>query len=237
MKTFEELVHNNEIEFFSYTRKLKTDLKDFGEYNWELAESLTNNAGNKIVVSGNGLEEYLREAENLYYFADFLVQLRFKGANKYSDISIHVKVDIDKLDKHYQKPKEEKIVNYLGQIVGDASNWVPEMSYFEKSWNHALDTSTGGMVGYPGYEHPSNDESFRYVIENFAENYMIGTPEQVKRYEKYALDSFNNLFELAKTIEQNSKNLSAKYSELGGLERLSKHAKIIAENIAHFSKS
>ncbi len=234
---FEELVKNGEVNFHSYGRKLEITVEDFGKYNWGLAKNLLQKSGNRIVVSGRGLENYLIEPENLYFIAEFLTQLRSEGANKFprSSFAVQVNVDISKFDNIYQKPKEEKIVNGLGQVVGDASNWVPEMPYFEKLWNFAVDSAVGGMVGYPGYEHPRDEESFRYRISELVESYMIGTPKQILRYRKYALDSLNNFFILEDKIKKNPNHVFKNPDCLRSLEENLRHARVIAENVMHFS--
>ena len=235
--SLEDLIRSKEIEFFSYGRKLDTDLKDFGTYNLNLVKHVLPKAGNKISLKGVALEQYLSKPENLYSFAEFLIQFWYHGVSvqKKQHLAVHVDVDMDKLSSHYQKPTEEKLVNFSGQVVGDAASWVPEMPYFEKLWNFALDQAVGGMVGYPGYEHPRNDLSFRIRAAELAENYMIGTKQQIQRYRKYALESLNHVTGIADGLKNDPESIFDNYDQLQGLEMVSRHARIIAENIAHFS--
>lgn len=137
MASLEELIRNNEIEFYSYGRKLDTKVDDFGEYNWDLIHHITEKAGNRIIITGPGVYQHLKDPENLYSFTDFLNQVWYSGTTKhYSEgISLHVDVDIDALSFHYIQPVSEPIVNGLGQQVCDSKDWVPEMSCFEKMWN------------------------------------------------------------------------------------------------------
>ena len=231
-----ELIKNKEIEFYSYGRKLDSNLSQYGEHNEKITSHLLTAAGHKIVVKGNGLEDYLTEVENLYPLVKFVVNMQDSGSGKYPDLAIHVEVDIEKLNQHYPQPKEEKLVNGFGQVVGDASSWVPEMPYFEKCWNFTLDSAVGGMVGYPGYEHPRNDLSFRIRVAEFAKFYMIGTKEQIQRYKKYALEALQSTTALAEEFKNNPNLLFKDPFKLHGLEFCSRSARIIAENINHFSK-
>lgn len=233
--SLEKLIRNKEIEFYSYERKLDTNLKNFGRYNWNLVKRILRDSGNKIRIQGCALENYLTKGENLYTLASFLTQLWSAGFKRYSDMAFHVCVDIEKLDTHYQRPKEEKLVNLLGETVCDAASWVPEMPYFEKLWNFALDSAVGGMVGYPGYEHPRSDEGFRILVADLAEHYMIGTPQQILRYKKYALESLGNVTRIADEFKNNPESIFEDPYKLHGLEIASSSARIIAGNVAHFS--
>ncbi len=233
--SLEELICDKKIEFYSYGRKLETDLEDFGEYNSDLVNHIVLHSGNKMTITGKGLQNYLKEKQNLCILADFLVQVWCRGTYKAHDMAIHVHVDIKKFARYYQRPSEEKLVNGLGQVVGDATGWVPEMPYFEKLWNLALDQAIGGMVGYPGHEHPKTDEAFRYVIDQQAEWFMIGTPEQIKRYKKYALDILNNVADSAEELKKNPESIFDEYHKLRSLEMSARHARVIAENVIQFS--
>ncbi len=233
--SLEDLIHNKEIEFYSSGRKFDTNLDNFGEHNWDLVKRIVKESGTYLVIKGNGLQEHLKTPQNLYSFTFFLIQSWFASYNKKQHFAIHVDVDIKKYNKHYKKPKKEELIDGTGQVVGNAASWVPEMPYFEKCWNFALDSAIGGMVGYPGHEHPREDESFRYIISQHAENYMIGTPQQIKRYKKYALESLSNVTRIAGELKKNPESIFDGYDKLHGLEMVTRHARIIAENITHFS--
>ncbi|MDP3698527.1 MAG: hypothetical protein Q8R47_02985 [Nanoarchaeota archaeon] len=233
-----ELIKHKEIEFYSYGRKLDSNLSQYGKYNEKVISHLLKTAGNKIVMKGNGLERHLNEMENLYPLAEFVVHMQDSGSRKYPDLAIHVDVDIEKLNQYYPKPKEEELVNGLGQVVGDASSWVPEMPYFEKVWNFALDQAVGGMVCYPGYEHPRNDLSFRIRVAEFAEHYMIGTKQQIQRYKKYALDALQNLTGLADQLKADPELIFHDDDyKLQGIQLNAKQAIIIAENISYIMEA
>src|SRR3989338_4193251 len=140
--SLEELISQKKITFHSYGRELKTQMKDFGEYNWDLINHLMKDSGNKITIAGEGLERYLGHPSQMYKLADFVIQLWYKGTERYpQDMTIHVAVDLDVLNARYlkqRKPETEKIVNGFNQVVGDTSSWLPEMPYIEKVWNFAL---------------------------------------------------------------------------------------------------
>lgn len=235
-QTLEELIRNKKIEFFSFKRKLDTNINDFGEYNWNLVKHLTKNSGKYMTIKGDCLEEYLKDANNLYYLAEFVVQLQYDIYQTYPDFGIHVNVDIDRFNKYYQQPKKEKLVNGLGKFVCDAANWVPEIPYFEKTWNFALCNAIGGMVGYPGYEHPKNDPSFRAEMAYHAEHFMIGTPKQIERYKKYALDSLNAAITITEALKQKPESIFEDYYRLHGLACVANSAQNIAEMVVHFSE-
>ncbi|MEK6940080.1 MAG: hypothetical protein AABX31_05105 [Nanoarchaeota archaeon] len=234
--SLKDLIRNKEINFYSYDRELDSTLSQYGKYNEKIISHLLKTAGNKIVMKGNGLEKHLTETENLYPLAQFVVYMQYSGSRRYPDLAIHVYADIEKLNQHYPKPKEEELVNGLGQVVGDASSWVPEMPYFEKLWNFALDSAIGGMVGYPGYEHPRDDLSFRTQVAYFAENHMVGTKKQLQRYKQYALDALRNATSIAQEFKNDPNLLFKEPYKLHEVVSNSRSARIIAENIAHFSK-
>lgn len=64
---------------------------------------------------------------------------------------------------------------------------------------------------------------------------MIGTPKQIKRYKKYALESLGNVTKIADELKNNPESIFDDYYKLHGLEMVSRHARIIANNVAHFS--
>ncbi len=237
MSSLEELIRNKDVVFHSYGRDIDTDLKDFGEYNWDLVKHIADQSGNCIVMSGNRLYEHLKDVSNLYNLASFLVQLSWgDGTGKFREgISVHVDVDIDRFSEHYKKPASEKLINGLGQNICDTARWVPEIPYFEKIWNFALCQAVGGMVGYPGYEHPRDDASFRYEMASHAEHFMIGTKKQLGRYKKYALKHLQNIFRITDEMwYSNNKMFKDPYS-LRSLEIEAMQARKIAENIQNFT--
>lgn len=123
----------------------------------------------------------------IYELTDSLADLLVKKLKKGSDIKIHVEADIEEINKHYcMVPEEEWIINGLGQKVVNTAEWLPRMLYFEKGWNFALCDAMGGWVGYPGYEWPTTEECFEAVVAGHAKNFVIGTKEQLLRYEYYA---------------------------------------------------
>jgi hypothetical protein len=103
MTSLEDLIRNKDIEFYSYGRLLDTEVEDFGEYNWDLIHNMTKTAGNRIVITGPGVYQYLKDPKNLYNFTDFVNQVWHSGTTKrYKDgINIHVDVDIEALAYHY----------------------------------------------------------------------------------------------------------------------------------------
>ncbi len=236
MPTFEELVSNKEIEFYSRGRKLHSTVINFGTYNWELVKHIIGQAGNSIVMKGSGLEEHLYDAQNLYELANFAVQLYFTGSKKYrSGWGIHVDVDIDNFDAHYKQPSEEKITNGLGQVVCDAATWANDIPYFEKSWNFALCEAIGGAVGYPGYEWPKDDKAFRRERAIHAEHFMIGTRDQIQRYRKYALKHLNNAIAISDEFKKDPDSIFQDPYRVMSLEITLKQARRIAENVLNFS--
>ncbi len=235
-QSLEDFIRNKKIEFVSYQRKLDTDLPDFGEYNWNLVKHITKQSGKYLTMKGDALEEYGRDVKNLYYLADFVVQLWSDAHQKYSDFGIRVLVDIDKFNQHYKQPKEEKLVNGLGKVVCDAASWVSEIPYFEKVWNFALCNAIGGMVGYPGYEHPKDDASFRNEIAEHAEHFMIGTPKQIERYKKYAYESLDATMTITEKLKKNPDSIFKDYYQLHGLAVAAHSAQQIAEMVTHFSE-
>jgi hypothetical protein len=237
LTSLEDLIRSKDIEFYSYGRHLDTDVDDFGQYNWDLIHHMTEKAGNRIVVTGPGIYKYIRETRNLYNFVNFITQIWHSGTTgRYKDgISIHVDVDIDALSPHYVQPQSDSIINGLGRKVCDAADWVPEISYFEKTWNFALCNAIGGMVGYPGYEHPTCDKSFRYHIALHAQDYMIGTKQQLHRYKKYARQYLDTVFKLAKRLGKDPDSIFEDAWPLHSLSHAAKEARRVAENVSHFT--
>jgi len=229
--SLEELIRNKEIEFCSYGRKLDTDLKRFGKSNKNLVEHLVYKSGNKMRIQGSGLQHYLTTERNLYLLAVFLAQLRERGVEKYSDMAFHVNADIEKLNRHYPTPAEIKIYNLGGEVVCDAASWVPEMPYFEKLWNFAIDYA----VSADCHGHPGDEGSFRYIVSEFAENFLIGTPQQIPRYKRYALDVLPAVTKIADDLKNNPQGIFVDYTLLHSLETVAHHARLIAANVAHFS--
>jgi len=227
-----DLIRNKEITFYSYDRKLDTTISRYGKDNGNLIQHLLKTAGNKIVVKGSGLENHLASTQNLYSLTSFLVEMQSSGVKKFPDHAIYVHADVEKLTQHYPPLKEEKIVNLAGQVVGDSSGWVPEMPYFEKLWNFALCRAHTES----GYEYPRDENSFRYRIAEHAEKYMVGTKKQLRRYKQYALGALHKTTSLAEEFKDNPDLLFKEPYKLHDLEFGSRSARIIAENINHFSK-
>ncbi|PIO05350.1 hypothetical protein COT47_05200, partial [Candidatus Woesearchaeota archaeon CG08_land_8_20_14_0_20_43_7] len=192
-------------------------------------------AGKYLTITGQALEGYLVDTRNIFRLAEFLTGLwwtagcgRFDGG-----ISIHVDIDIEKID--YKKPESEALYNGLGQKVGDSSTWVPEMVPFEKMWNFAIDTAVGGMVGYPGYEHPRSDEGFRHCVAQHAQNYMIGTKKQLGRYKKYADQYFDAVLRSVDKIKADKEAMFKDPYILHAIQYAAADAKKISENIQYFT--
>ena len=237
MDSLEDLIRQKRIEFSSFGRDIPITMDDFGEYNRDLIKHIAEKAGKFITISGPGLEEYLKEPANLYRMADFTNFIWYHATTgSYQEgASVHIDVDIDKFADTYVPPKDQTMVNGLGQKVCDTASWVPEMPFFEKVWNFALCQAVGGMVGYPGYEHPTTDEGFRIEAANHARNYMIGTKEQLKRYKKYAYESLDWLFKRTDELREDPDKMFEDPYILYGIANLAKDAREIAENVSHFT--
>ncbi len=224
--SFEDLVRSEGIEFHTYGRKIETNIGDFGICNRELIKQITDNFGAHTAIKGNGLEEYLRKPENLFYLAEFSALLWYPGIKKFSqNWGINIDVDINNFSHHYQPD----------QLSNIAKDWTPEIPCFEKVWNLALCSAIGGIVGYPGYEGPRCDESFRYHMAQHAENFMIGTREQIERYKKYALDYLNNINKIVGNLNKNQGIIFDEPHRLQGLKVIVDRARKIAENVTYFS--
>lgn len=237
MPSLEELIQYQEIEFYSYGRKLDTAVGNFGEYHWGLINHLTIKSGNRIVITGPGIYKHLSDPNNLSTFTEFLNQIWYSGTTKHypEGIYLHVEVDIEALAYHYKQPSSELMINGLGQQVCDAKDWVSELSYFEKVWNFALDFAVGGMVGYPGYEHPQTDREFRSKIAEFAQNYLIGTKQQLHRYKRYARQYLDNVFKAARKLRKDPDYMFKDPWFLLDMQQSLCSARLIAENIQNFS--
>ena len=237
--TLEKLIRRKEIQFHSYGRKLSTRLKDYGEYNWNLVRNIMDNSGNAITIKGNSLENYLKEPRNLYHLTNFMIQLWSVGEKNFGPslgMNLHVDVDINNFSNSYKQQNKEKMVNGFHQQVGDAATWVREMPYFEKVWNFALCNAIGGLIGSPGYEFPLNDKQFRYHVSLHAENFMIGTREQIKRYDKYALEHLSNITTISDKLKADPSIIfNDKKRYLQGIENNTRSARRISDNIVHFS--
>jgi hypothetical protein len=127
------------------------------------------------------------------------------------------------------------MINGLGQQVCDSKDWVPELSYFEKMWNFALCNAIGGMVGYPGYEHPRTDKGFRYHIAQHAQNFMIGTKPQLQRYRKYARQYLDKVFRITKRLRKNPEQIFKDPWTLMSIQQAAHEARQIAENVQAFA--
>ena len=236
----EDRIRDGGIEFYSFGRKLSVDIDDFGEYNQDLIKHLAVKAGCYITVCGDGLEGYLGEPKNLFRMARFVVHLWYILNRRYSSsAAIHVDADIEAFDARYTQPKENNLINGLGHVVGNAAGWVPEIPYFEKCWNFALCDAVGGMVGYPGYEHPRNDESFRLEMATHAEEFMIGTPKQIARYKPFVVNHINTAITIVDGLKSDLEGMFDDDDQQYQLRRLSdaaRSAEKIAANILHFSE-
>ena len=232
--SLEDLIRSKDIEFFSSGRKLDTNLDNFEKYNLDLMKHVVKQSGSYLTIKGDGLQDYLINADNLYALAAFAVHFLYVGTGsigKKSHLAIHVDVDIEKAGQHYQKPTEEKLFNGLGKAVVDATSWVPEMPYFEKLWNFAIDYA----VSADCHGHPGDEGSFRYIVSEFAENFLIGTPQQIPRYKRYALDVLPAVTKIADDLKNNPQGIFVDYTLLHSLETVAHHARLIAANVAHFS--
>jgi len=236
MTSLEDLIRQDRIQFYSCGRKLDTQIDDFGNYNWDLVKHLTKHSGKYMTIKGDGLQEYLQDPGSLYHLAGFLVQMWGDDKNYHYDggMSFHVEANIHSFYQHYIQPEEELIINGLGQKVGDAKDWAPLIPYFEKMWNFALCDAIGGMVGYPGYEHPRCDESFRHEIRHHAQSFMIGTKEQLDRYREFARHySEAAIRDMLVHVKDREKMFKDTWS-LHTIARNIDDARHIAENIEHF---
>lgn len=236
MSSLEELIRSDKIRFYSSGRKIDIAIKDFGEYNKELVRHITEKSGNCISVTGEALEEYLKDPSNLFCLADFVNDLHFEGmSNRYpAGVCIHVDVDITKFDETYIQPKEEPFINGLGQKVCDAADWVPEMPYFEKMWHFALCEAIGCIVGYPGYEHPRSDKEFRHHIAGHISDYMIGTKGQLKRYRRFAEVSLKKMIDCAKDIMDDPGMIFRRTWILLEIEMCARYTRELLDNINRF---
>jgi len=173
-------IREGHIEFFSGERKLDTSLVDFGEYNQFFGKYIADQSGEHLIIGGQGLKRLLSTQQNLDDFTSMLVQILYQFGD--DDISIHVDVDIDKANQKYVV-NDEEFLNPAYKI--EISLWHPELTRFERDWNVFLDLAIGGMVGYPGYEHPQSKDGFNSRMTEIAHNFIIGTKEQLSRYFDY----------------------------------------------------
>jgi len=118
------------------------------------------------------------------YLKSVVRQYLWKDAVK-DDIRCHIEVDIDKVAENYPEIEESWTRDFYGKRLENIADWLPQMNAFEKHWNFAVDISTGGWVGYPGYEHPITEAGFEIRIARFAEDFVIGTKDQLRRYESF----------------------------------------------------
>lgn len=236
MDSLEDLVRQDRIQFYSCGRKLDTQIDDFGEFDQDLAMHLAGHSGKYMTITGDGLQDYLKEPANLCHLAGFLVQMWFGEKDYHFDggMSFHVDVNIHSFYDHYIQPGEEPLINGLGREICDCHDWVPEIPYLEKMWTFALCGAIGGMVGYPGYEHPRSDSGFRHEMRHHAQSFMIGTKDQLARYREHARHysdaAIRDLLVLVKDSEM-------MFDDTWSLMTISQNldsARRIAENIGHF---
>lgn len=237
MVSFEELVRSNKIKFKSYGKELDIEMDDYGEDNCRLARHLVLQSNKHMAITGEGLEEYLKEPKNLYELADFLIELSVSDNNQVYPraMSFHVEVDIDKMPQYYAQPKENPVVSG-GNKIGDAAGWVPELPYFEKLWNMALCNSMCEAFSNSGYEPPMDENAFRCDITEHTRNYVIGTKEQLQRYKKYALEKLDCMARHMDELRNDPESMFINSSLLYRIEMLAREAKEIADNINVFSK-
>ena len=181
-----ELVKRGEIEFYSQGKKLDTNISDLGIFNGKLLNHLHTQADDYVKIRGGSeLVEFLsglkatQKYPGLYDLAQDLVRLW--GHN--TERRFHVDVDIGDINKKILK---ENIIlkNGLNQIVADATEWGSGLLYSEKIWNWALCSAIGGFIGYPGYEWPNESKSFEYEVQAHAQWFLIGTKDQLGRYQR-----------------------------------------------------
>ena len=129
-----------------------------------------------MVISGDGLQDYLSHTTNLQELSNFIVQMYSKTGNP--DFNFYLDIDIEKMVTNYalkkKLPESELQIGY----AQDTFFWAPQLSSFERCFYIAFDIAMGGFVGYPGYEHPQSKEHFQYTVKNLSENFHIGNPER-----------------------------------------------------------
>ncbi len=193
MNSIENIIKTGGLEFYSNNKKLDANLKEFGEYNWDLARHLAKQTSEYLVVNGSGLEEFLGKQQNVQDLTEFIVQLLGEKYKNNVHLKTHVNADIESIqNKYYKNEKEIILRNYLGKSTCDVMKWTPELSWFENLWNVCLCSSIGGFVGYPGYEWPRSRNEFKYEILAHTRYCVIGTKKQLLRYNNYAKQWIDN---------------------------------------------
>lgn len=181
MSNLADCIKNEQIIFKCGDKVLDTKLRSYGKYCGKLIQHLSNQYNSAMVVRGIGLGEFLSDKENLYDLTDFLIGMAVKLP---VPLLTHIRADIEKLEQHYSESSQQ-LTNLTGDVEVNYGEWIPQMQMFEKEWNIALCTAWGGFVGYPGYEWPKTEDEFKECVASHAQNFVIGTPRQLKRYWTY----------------------------------------------------
>lgn len=126
------------------------------------------------------------ELGNVYELTHFLMAISAEKSEKREKIRFYVEADINKIDQHYSRGGEGCIANLPGTIVVKTADWLTHLPQFERMWNFALCDAVGSWQG-PGYEWPMSEEEFEETIAEHAQTFLIGTKEQLQRYEHYMI--------------------------------------------------
>lgn len=209
-----ECIKKGEIEFFSHDKKLSTivhrcdakrerawseiNASDDQKYVWRLSDHLSRQAKEAVVVRGASLEYVLAEMQRMYHIAHLVLDIHI---GKKQSVKVHVDVDVDKVSAQYNGQRRAALENPFGKKIWMTS-WLRDRTVFERDWNIALCDAWGGFIGYPGYEWPRTAKEFEVCCADHATNIMIGTKEQLSRYEAFAKkyagcsDEINKMFGL-----------------------------------------
>ena len=112
---------------------------------------------NDLIVSGDGLEDFLSKKSNIREYADLLIYALTKDM---TPIRTHVNLDTMR-DAFIYRPDDKLAWSF------------PNISGFEHAWYTCLECSMAGLIGN-GYESPANAEIWKDRISSFDTWFPLG---------------------------------------------------------------
>ncbi len=148
----------------------------------ELAEHLSLQPQEYLSIRGSSLEEFLEEADHVDDMVEFIVEIYSKASERDQKVHICIAADIYRINFEDIDYKEQDSTEGT-----NISTWGKGMLPFEKYWNVSIcDFLNRHLETYPP---PTTPEEFEEAAAEIAGTYLVGTPQQLKRYhalsEKY----------------------------------------------------
>lgn len=125
-----------------------------------------------LTITGQGVHDCIGDLDSLDSLAH--------DVKTFADYRVYVHIDADIKAAEKSLPKGQiRLRNLFGDSIS-TRGWGTGLSTFDKHWNLSLCFASIG----DGYEFPRTARDFRYMICSHAGFSMVGTQEQLGRYQK-----------------------------------------------------